>query len=267
MLSTIGVESLEDLFDTIPEDLRTSSWEVPPGMSEMAARDLLAQLAAKNNSRLTCFLGGGVYDHFVPAAVDALASRGEFYTAYTPYQPECAQGTLQSIYEYQSAICRLTQMDFANASLYDGGTALFEAVTMSVRLTKRRRALCMGSINPTYRRMLDTHVANLDLDVADVPDALQEPLDDVACVLVQNPDFLGTLHDYSSLAERCRGAGALLVIVFYPVSLGIVKTPGEMGADIAVAEGQCLGMPLNFGGPYLGVMAVRAPHVLSLIHI
>ncbi len=256
MLKTIGLTSTGEFFEHIPEALRVTSWDLPPGESEMAVRARLAQLANRGGEARVCFLGGGYYDHFIPAAVDALASRGEFLTAYTPYQPEAAQGTLQSIYEYQSAICRLTDMDFANASLYDGGTAVFEAATMAVRLTRRRRIVCHASLNPRYRAILATHTANLEVELIDGDDPAG-----AACVVVQNPGFLGEVHDFTALAERCHEAGALLVLSFYPLSLGLLKTPGAMGADIAVAEGQSLGVPLGFGGPYLGILATRKGHL------
>ena len=259
MLAAIGAASIDELFSVIPENLRHESWRVPPGQSEMAIRGLIDKLGARNAVSYTSFLGGGFYDHFIPAAVDALASRSEFYTAYTPYQPECSQGTLQAIYEYQSAMCRLTDLECANASLYDGGTAVFEAATMSVRLTGRRRIVCGASLNPIYRAMLDTHTAHLGLEIVD-----GDAPDGAACVIVQNPSFLGTIEDFSVLAERCHAAGALLVISCYPISLGLVKTPGEMGADIAVAEGQSLGLPLGFGGPYLGILATRKAHIRKM---
>ena len=251
MLKTIGLTSLEDLF----AELRMKDWDLPEGLSEMSVRSHIAELAARNKPGTVSFLGGGYYDHFIPAAVDALSGRSEFYTAYTPYQPECSQGTLQSIYEYQSAICRLTNMEYANASLYDGGTAVFEATTMAVRLTRRKRILLHGSLNPTYKTILDTHAANLKLDIQDYETGAD--LSGAACVIVQNPSFLGTIEDFTELAEQCHAAKALLVISFYPVSLGLLKTPGEMGADIAIAEGQNLGMNLGFGGPYLGILATR----------
>lgn len=253
MLAVIGVKTMDDLFAAIPESLRAKDWCLPKGMSEMAVRDYLGRLSVKNSVCHTSFLGGGFYDHFIPSAVDALSSRSEFYTAYTPYQPEAAQGTLQAIYEYQSAVCRLMDLECANASLYDGGTAVFEAATMSVRLTNRRKILCDSSLNPTYRRILETHAANLGLDIA----TGSEPDAETAAVIVQNPSFMGTVADFSSLAEKCHACKALLVMSVYPVSLGLLKTPGEMGADIAVAEGQSLGLPLGFGGPYLGIMATR----------
>ncbi|MBX7257653.1 MAG: aminomethyl-transferring glycine dehydrogenase subunit GcvPA [Candidatus Hydrogenedentes bacterium] len=259
MLDAIGVNSIDELFAAITPELRAKSWNVPEGLSEMAVRDLMAGMAAKNASSLVCFAGGGAYDHFIPAAVDALTSRSEFYTAYTPYQPECSQGTLQSIYEYQSAICRLTGLDFANASLYDGGTAVFEAATMSIRVTGRRRIMCHRSLSPIYRRMLETHAAHLDVEILTGDDPTG-----AACVIVQNPSFLGSVENFTNLSQRCHDAGALLVMSFYPVSLGLLKTPAEMGVDIAVAEGQPFGVPLGFGGPWLGILATRKEHVRKM---
>lgn len=259
MLRRIGASSLEDLFTVIPEEVRSGRLALPGPMSEFAVRNYCAELANKNDTSLVSFLGGGYYDHFIPAAVDALVSRGEFLTAYTPYQAECAQGTLQAIYEYQTAICRLTDMEFANASLYDGGTAVFEATTMAVRITNRRRIQCSPTLNPIYRRLLETHTFNLGLEIQTGVDPVG-----VACVIVQNPSFRGTVSDYTDLAQRCHEAGALLVVVFNPVSLGLLKTPGEMGADIAVAEGQSLGIPLSFGGPYLGILATKREYVRKM---
>lgn len=260
MLEVIGVHSMEDLFAVVPEELRLKEWDVPPAISEMAVRKEMTALAAKNSVDTVSFMGGGFYDHYIPAAVDALSMRSEFYTAYTPYQPECAQGTLQSIYEYQSTICRLTGMEFANASLYEGGTSVFEAATMSLRIIrKRNKVVCHPSMNPTYRRMLNTHTANLDIEIVDGDDPT-----DAACVIVQNPAFDGTVQDFTELGKQCHEAGALLVVSFYPISLGMVKTPGEMGADIAIAEGQSMGIPLSFGGPYLGVLATLKKHVRKM---
>lgn len=259
MLAAIGVRSIDDLFDVIPADLRLRSWDLPEGRSELAVQRELAAMAARNNTGTVSFIGGGIYDHFIPAAVDALAGRAEFYTAYTPYQPEAAQGTLQAIYEYQSAICRLTEMDFANASLYDGGTAVFEAAAMAARITRRRRIVWHGSMNPLHRRVLETHIADLDLEITNGDDPAE-----AACVMVQNPAFDGSVADFTALGEACHAAGALLVVSFYPISLGMLKTPGAMGADIAIAEGQCLGMPPSFGGPYLGILATRREHVRKM---
>ena len=260
MLATIGAGGIDELFDCIPDDLRPRSWELPEAMPEMAVRAHMEALAGRNQAGLPSFLGGGFYDHFIPAAVDALVSRGEFCTAYTPYQPECAQGTLQAIYEYQSAICRLFEMDFANASLYDGGTAVFEAVAMAVRVARRRtKVVCHSSLNPLYRQILETHAAHLGLEIVEGDDP-----SDAACQVVQNPSFLGTVRDDTELAARCKEAGALLVASVYPVALGLMKTPGEMGVDIAVAEGQSLGMPLSFGGPYLGIITTRKEYVRKM---
>jgi glycine dehydrogenase subunit 1 len=260
MLKTIGVTRSDELFDSIPEALRLKSWDVPEGISEMAVKANMKALSDRNKLLPLSFLGGGYYDHYIPAAVDALSLRSEFYTAYTPYQPECAQGTLQSIYEYQSAICRLTNMEFANASLYEGGTAVFEAAAMALRINrKRNKIVCHHSMNPTYRKMLDAHTANLDIEITDGNDPT-----DAACVIVQNPAFDGSLEDFTELGKQCHEAGALLVVSFYPISLGLVKTPGEMGADIAIAEGQNLGIPLGFGGPYLGILATLKKHVRKM---
>lgn len=259
MLEVIGVRSIDDLFDVIPQELRPKSWQLPPAMSEMAVRSHLAGLARRNDPGCISFLGGGYYDHYIPAAIDALQGRSEFYTAYTPYQPECSQGTLQAIYEYQTAVCRLTGMEYANASLYDGGTAVFEATTMAVRITGRKRIVLHPSLNPIHRAMLETHVLNLGLELVDGDDPAG-----AACVIAQNPGFLGDAADFTELGARCHAAQALLVLSVYPIALGILKTPGEMGADIAVAEGQSLGLPLGFGGPYLGMMATLKKHVRKM---
>ena len=240
MLSLAGADSIDTFFDVIPEALRVRDWNLPEGQSEFSLRRELAALAGENNTRYVSFLGGGYYDHYIPAAVDALSSRSEFYTAYTPYQPECAQGTLQAIYEYQSVISRLMDLECANASLYDGGTAVYEAAAMACRITGRFRVVAHGSLHPVWRRMLETHVAGSPIEVCDGDTAGE---DGVACVIVQNPSFLGDVCDFTELARDCHDRGALLVMAVNPVSLGILKTPGAMGADIAVAEGQSLKRP------------------------
>jgi glycine dehydrogenase subunit 1 len=265
MLAEIGL-SMDDLFAAIPRNYRCQGLNLPRGLSEQAVRSRLAEIAAKNHIDLTLFLGGGFYDHFIPAAVGALASRGEFYTAYTPYQPEVSQGTLQAIYEYQSMICRLTGLDVANASLYDGGTAIYEAMTMAMNATRRDKVIVDDSVNPIYRVMLESYTRNLHIELVTTPnagghvnrEAIVAALDDrTAAVIVQNPNFFGCIEEFSDLAEAVHAVGALLVVSCYPISLGILKTPGEMGADIAVGEGQSLGLPMSFGGPYLGFMAAR----------
>ena len=260
MLDIIGVSSIDDLFSSIPNELRLKSWDIPEGLSEMSTLSTIDKMSRKNSVDTVNFMGGGYYDHYSPAAVNALSSRSEFYTAYTPYQPECAQGTLQSIYEYQSAICRLTGMEFSNASLYEGGTAVFEAATMSIRINrKRNKIVCHSSMNPNYRAILESHTANLDVEIVDGDDP-----GNAACVIVQNPAFDGTIQDFTELGNACKEAGALFVVSFYPISLGLMKTPGEMGADIAIAEGQSLGIPLSFGGPYLGILATLKKHVRKM---
>ncbi|MDL2317113.1 aminomethyl-transferring glycine dehydrogenase subunit GcvPA [Desulfovibrio sp. OttesenSCG-928-A18] len=267
MLERIGVGQLDELFDYIPADMRPRSFALPDGLSEHEAMARLEELAGKNASGLLSFMGAGAYDHSVPSAVDALTARGEFYTAYTPYQPEAAQGTLQGIFEYQTAVCRLLDMEVANASVYDGGSAVFEGAMMAVRATKRRVLILDACVNPLYRAMLGTLSANLDLESLLVPhkngvsdlDALDKALaahsNTAAALIVQNPGFFGTVLDFGPLFAKARACGAKSIILVNPVMQSVLKTPGEMGADIAVADGQAIGMPLAFGGPYLGIMA------------
>ncbi len=273
MLEAVGAKSFDDLFVDIPAASQTGSFNIPAGLSEMEALQDIRNLAAKNSSRLINFCGGGFYDHFIPAAVDTLASRGEFYTAYTPYQPEASQGTLQAIYEYQTAIARLTDMEVANASMYDGGTALFEGLTMALRLTGRNRVLIDEGVSPIYRTMLRCYTRNLSIEYEEIPMALgiadriafKKKLDaNVGAVLLQNPNFFGCLDDLADLVEAAHQVGAVAVLSVYPLSLGLVKTPGAMGADIVTGEGQSLGLPLSFGGPYLGFMATRKQHVRKM---
>jgi len=272
MLAEIGM-SREDLFADIPADLMCKSFNLPEGVSEQRVRGILAELADKDSINLTCFLGGGFYDHFIPAAVYSIISRSEFYTAYTPYQPELSQGTLQAIYEYQSAICRLTAMEAANASLYDGGTAMYEAMMMALRITGRNKVIIDDSVNPIYRVMIKSYTQNLKIDLEQTKcadglanrDQILEIIDDkTAAVILQNPNFFGCIDDFSDIADACHEKGVLLIVSAYPVSLGILKTPGEMGADIVTGEGQSLGMPMSFGGPYLGFMATRKKYVRKM---
>jgi glycine dehydrogenase subunit 1 len=272
MLAELGL-TMEDLFSDIPPSVRCKGLNLPSGMSEQEARGHLTELAAKNATDLTCFLGGGFYEHFIPAAVGAITSRSEFYTAYTPYQPELSQGTLQAIYEYQSALCRLTDMEAANASLYDGGTALYEAMMTALRVTRRNKVIIDDSVNPIYRVIIHSYTTNLQIELVETNcrdglanrDEIIDKLDDeTAAIIVQNPNFFGCIDDFTDLAEAAHAKGALLIVSSYPVSLGILKTPGAMGADIVTGEGQCLGMPLSFGGPYLGFMATRMKHVRKM---
>jgi len=266
MLSDIGAKSLDELFSDIKPHLRPKSFDLPQGKSEFEVTGHLKDLAAKNATDLICFVGAGFYDHYIPSVVDHLSSRSEFYTAYTPYQPECSQGTLQAIYEYQSAICRLTGMEMANASLYDGGTALYEAMMMARRATGRNRVLVDNAVSPIYRTILYSYTKNLNIEFVEIPvshgqtdrGAIKKHLDDkVACIILQNPNFFGAIDDHSDIASQAHRVGALVVESAYPIALGLLKTPGEMGADIVTGEGQSLGLPLSFGGPYLGFMATK----------
>ncbi len=272
MLAEIGL-SADDLFMDIPRELFCKGLNLPEPMSEQQVRGHLAELAGKNYVNLTLFLGGGFYDHFIPAAVPELVGRGEFYTAYTPYQPECSQGTLQAIFEFQSMICRLTEMEAANASMYDGGTALYEAMMMALRITGRNKVVMDDSVNPIYRVMIHSYTRNLRIEMVETNNAdglanrqtILKALDDkTAAVLVANPNFFGCIDDFTDLAAAAHEKGALLIVSCYPISLGILKTPGAMGADIVTGEGQSLGMPMSFGGPYLGFMATRKKYVRQM---
>ena len=263
MLAVIGVGSVEELFAEITPEMRPKSFDLPEGKSEMEVLAHLERLAAKNATNRVSFLGAGFYDHHIPSAVDALTSRGEFYTAYTPYQPESSQGTLQAIFEYQTAVTRLLGMECANASVYDGGTALYEAAMMAVRQTRRSKLVISEALSPIYRTMLTSYTTNLNLELVTVPhvngttdiEGLKAAIDDeTACVVVQNPNFFGRINDFTDLFAVATGKKAASVISVYPVMQALLKTPGEMGADVAVAEGQSLGLPLSFGGPYLGIM-------------
>lgn len=273
MLKTIGVKSIDDLFSDIKPQHRPKSFNLPKGKSEFEVFQYLTRLADQNAVNLIPFIGAGYYDHYVPAAVSALISRGEFYTAYTPYQPECAQGTLQALYEFQSQICTLTQMEVANASLYDGGTALFEAVMMAIRLTDRKKIVMDGGVSPIYRTILTTYTKNLDIEFQETPvvhgqadrKEMFKLIDDqTAAVILQNPNFFGVIDDHSDIVKKAHQNGALVIESVYPVSLGILKTPGEMDVDIVTGEGQSLGLSLNFGGPYLGFMATRKAFIRKM---
>lgn len=266
MLKVIGVSSIEELFKDIGLALRPKSFNLPQGKSEFEVKEELERLSLKNKASVINFVGGGFYDHYIPSVVDALAGRSEFYTSYTPYQPECSQGILQAIYEYQTAICLLTGMDVSNASLYDGGTALFEAVMMSLRITERNKIIIDGGINPIYKNMLFSHTANLPIDLIKIsPHIGQTKREEVyrhldeetAAVVLQNPNFFGTIDDHSDIVERAHSLGALVIESVYPISLGLIKAPGSMGVDIVTGEGQSLGIPLSFGGPYLGFLACK----------
>jgi glycine dehydrogenase subunit 1 len=273
MLASIGAKTFDDLFAHIPAEFQSNDFNLPEGLSEMEMMQQIRTVARKNSSDLTNFCGAGFYDHFIPAAVNSLTSRGEFFTAYTPYQPEAAQGTLQAMFEYQTAITRLTNMEVSNASLYDGGTALFEGMMMALRITKRNRVLVDEGVSPIYRTMLRSYTRNLKIEYREVPmsggvadrAAFAKQLDNtIGAVLLQNPNFFGCLDDLTDVIAQAHAAGAVAVVSAYPISLGIVKTPGEMDADIVTGDGQSLGLPLSFGGPYLGFMATKKKYVRNM---
>lgn len=274
MLKTIGVTSPDDLFKDIPDGLlnppfpsladHQSELEVDRFFKRHAANTLQADDAP-------FFLGGGCYRHHIPAAVDHLIQRGEFLTSYTPYQPEISQGTLQYLFEFQTQVCLLTGMDVANASMYDGATATAEAVMMAQRITKRRQAVLSGNIHPHYAEVINTYGHHCEFDVdqnAPLPSGGAESFkitQDTACVVVQYPDFFGHVHDFTQLAETCHQAGALLIICFNEVvSFGLLKAPGDMGADIVCGEGQAIGVGLNFGGPTVGLFATRQSYLRQM---
>ena len=275
MLAKLGISTgdIGELFKYIPSELRPVSFDLGPGGSEFEVEKYLRGLGKKNTSDLLTFVGGGFYDHYIPAAVDALVSRSEFYTAYTPYQPEASQGTLQSIYEYQSCIARLTGMEIANASLYDGGTALYEAAMMAIRITGRNKIIMDGGVSPIYRKMMYCYTSNLDIDFVEIPvshgQSDREQLagyidDETAAVILQNPNFFGAVDNHTDICGMCHNVGALVIESVYPISLGILRSPGEIGADIVTGEGQSLGIPLSFGGPYLGFMATRKKYARKM---
>ncbi len=277
MLEAIGLDSLDQLFDMIPPEYRLNRpLAVPEALPELALTSHMVALASKNEGadRKICFLGGGAYDHFVPAVVDHLASRGEFYTAYTPYQAEASQGTLQATFEYQTLVTQLTGLDVSNASLYDGGSAVAEAVLMALTITKcHGRVVVAGSLHPEYRQVLKTYMANLEPEIVTVPaeegrvepNAIASAVNDqTAAVVLQYPNVFGQLEDISALVETAHQQGALAIVSVDPISLGLLRRPGSYGADIVVAEGQSLGNALAFGGPYLGIMACRDEYVRKM---
>ena len=276
MLKVIGVEKLEDLFQVVPAGCRFPELDIPAAMTEMEAAAELGAMAAVNESTqdLACFLGAGAYHHYTPAAVDAIIRRGEYLTAYTPYQPELSQGTLQAIFEYQSLIAALTGMDVCNASHYDGATAVAEAVNMAYAnfRGKRSKVVLSPALHPQYRETVRTYAASTPIklvgeetDLSAGPEGLLPLIDlDTALVVVQYPDFLGRIYDYTKLAGEVHAAGALLAVSVNPIALGMLKTPGEMGADIVTGEGQSLGIPLSFGGPYLGLFTTRKEYVRKM---
>jgi glycine dehydrogenase subunit 1 len=279
MLQIIGVKRIDDLFHDVPARHRFPALNLPPALTEIEAMSSLGELAMANSSTrdLTCFLGAGAYNHYIPAAVDAIIQRGEFLTAYTPYQPEVSQGTLQAIFEYQTMVANLTGMEVSNASHYDGSTAAAEAVVMAYHhfRGKRGKVVVSPAVNPQYRAVIRTYTQGYEsfsivgdepeIDPLSTPKSLLSAIDtSTALVIVQYPDFFGRIFDFSTLAAHAHSMGALVCVAVNPIALGLLKTPGEFGADIVVGEGQPLGIPLSFGGPYLGLFATRKEYVRKL---
>ncbi|MCC7193805.1 MAG: aminomethyl-transferring glycine dehydrogenase subunit GcvPA [Phycisphaeraceae bacterium] len=283
MLAAIGVAKVEDLYATLPDGARLRGLlNLPPARSELELQRELARLAGLNrpaaSAAESCFMGGGAYDHFIPAVVDDLATKGEFVTPYTPYQAEASQGSLQAFFEFQTQVCRLTGLDVANASLYEGATAAAEAVLMALNATGRRRVLVAATLHPHYRAVIRTYLTDLPAELIEIPatadgtialDSVRKQLElgrgDTACVVVQSPNVFGLIEDWNSLFAAAHqsqtadgaSAGTLGVALFNPIACGLLKRPGDCGADIAAGEGQPLGVPLQFGGPWLGLFAAR----------
>lgn len=275
MLEAIGLQSIGDLFAPIPDEIKALAdfSGAQPALDDISLRKHLIALSAKDTDmdRFPCFLGAGIYDHYIPPIVGSITGRSEFYTAYTPYQPEVSQGVLQSIYEFQTLICQLTGMDVANASMYDGATALAEAAIMACDLTKRKGIVLASSVHPAFRRVVETYTPVLAESVTEIPftaagtvdrGALDTALTDtVGCVVVQQPNFFGVVEDLRALADAAHEKGALLIVSVDPIALGLLETPGACGADIVTAEGQALGCYPAFGGPLLGLFACRKEYV------
>jgi glycine dehydrogenase subunit 1 len=265
MMRDIGIGSIEELFQDIPEKLRHAQFKLPSPLSELELKKELSQLASRNISldSYACFLGGGSYRHFIPSTVEHVISRSEFYTAYTPYQAEVSQGTLQGTYEYQSLVCQLAGMEVSNAGMYDGSTAAGEAAIMACIIKKRRRVAVSSTVNPTYRDVIGTYAKgrNLSVETVESDPSLSS---DCACLVVQQPNFFGHLEEMEAHAQKAHDIGALFIAIVDPTSLGMFKPPGHYGADIAVADGQALGNPTSFGGPGLGVFTCRQEYLRQM---
>lgn len=271
MLKAIGVGSIAELFDVVPPTVRFPELRLPEPLSEAELMRELRGMSGRNADALSSrsFLGAGAYNHFIPSAVDAILRRAEYYTSYTPYQPELSQGTLQAIFEYQTMICALTGMDAANASHYDGATALAEAAIMALHATRNRRKVVIApTVHPQYRQTLRTYTQGLGMTItgdedlsASLAATLRQIDNTTAAVIVQTPDFLGQLHDLRPIAEAAHAAGSLLIASVDPIALGLFQNPGAAGADIVTAEGQPLGITPSFGGPYLGIFACKEQYI------
>ncbi|MDH4067493.1 MAG: aminomethyl-transferring glycine dehydrogenase subunit GcvPA [Dehalococcoidia bacterium] len=265
MLREIGVGSIDELFEDIPEKVRHAEFKLPRPLSELELKKELSQLAGCNANldNYACFLGAGSYRHFIPSTVEHVIGRSEFYTAYTPYQAEASQGTLQTTYEYQSLVCQLTGMEVSNAGMYDCSTAAAEAAIMACIITKRRKVAVSTTVNPTYRDVIGTYVKgrSLSIETIELGSTLSS---DCACLVVQQPNFLGYLEEMEAHAQKAHDIGALFVAIVDPISLGMFKPPGQYGADVAVADGQPLGNPVSFGGPGLGIFACRREYLRQM---
>jgi len=266
MLREIGVGSADELFQDVPEKFRNVQFKLPPPLSELELKEELRQLSNRNANLddYACFLGAGCYRHFIPSLVGHITGRSEFYTAYTPYQAEVSQGTLQTIYEYQSLVCQLTGMEASNAGMYDGSTAAAEAALMACRITKRDKVIVLSTVNPRYCRVVDTYVNGHNIPVEKVESNLDGLSSDCACLIVQQPNFLGYFEDMGAYIQKVHDIGALLTVIVDPISLGMFKPPGDYGADIVVAEGQALGSPPSFGGPGLGIFSCRKEYLRQM---
>jgi glycine dehydrogenase subunit 1 len=276
MLKAVGARTIGDLLKQVPQEYRLDEpLKIAGGLDELSLRAHLSELAGRDRAAdaKTCFLGAGVYDHFIPAVVDFLAMKGEFLTAYTPYQAEASQGSLQAFFEFQTMICQLTGMEVANASLYEGATAMAEAALMALNVTGKREILVSEGVHPHYRQVLKTYLSDLPAIYTEIPlkggvvdtQSLESELDDdTAAIIVQSPNFLGHIERVETIAKFAKADESLTIQAFNPLSLGILKHPGEMGVDIATAEGQPLGIPLQFGGPYLGLFAAKMQYVRKM---
>ena len=265
MLDAIGIDSVAGLFDDIPENYLNSDLDIPSARDELELGRYARELAAMNRvpGDYACFLGAGSYRHHIPAVVRQITSRSEYMTAYTPYQPEVSQGTLQTAFEFQTLVSQLTGMDVANLGMYDGSTSLAEAALMAARVTRRDRVAILDSVSPLYREVLDTYTQAPGLGI-DVVGASDTEIGEPACLIVQQPNFFGYMEDMDRLAELAHSNGALLIVSADPVSLGMFKSPGEYGADIVVGEGQALGVPPTFGGPYVGLFACKQSYIRQM---
>jgi glycine dehydrogenase subunit 1 len=266
MLGAIGLKSIEDLYQEVPSSVRDPQIRLPDPLPEPELMAEMRRLSEQNAdaAHYAMFLGAGAYNHFSPSAVYRIMSRSEFYTAYTPYQPELSQGTLQQIYEFQTLVCQLTGMDVANASMYDAATALGEAAVMASTISKRKKVVISPKTHPEHKAVLRTYAANHGIEIIERDANIKEASElgsDIGCVVVQQPNFLGEIRDLEGLAEKVHEAGAVLIVVFDPISLGMLKSPGELDADIAIGEGQSLGVPMSFGGPYVGLLATKDKYV------